>query len=102
IMHRTGKPLLALAALILVAGIVISGSSTVRTAPPDEQNVRVINSAAEAVPTIAQGTTAVSGTVGAQQSGQWIVGISGIPSVVVGNDGESPVQIRDVDNPARH
>ena len=62
--------------------------------------VLVTNTTAQAVPTSAQGTTAIAGTVQAQQNGTWNVGING--NVTVGNTASSPVLVRDVDNPARH
>jgi hypothetical protein len=69
-----------------------------RTAPTlQDKGVRVINTPAEAVPTVAQGTTTVAGTVGisgnantvslqsnlvrSQQEGPWTVGLSGTPTV---------------------
>ena len=67
----------------LVAGIVLGTSapaiaSTIR-------DVLVVNTTAQPVPVAPQGTTSVAGTVSAQQSGSWTVGISGTPGVVVTN-----------------
>jgi hypothetical protein len=47
------------------------------------QNVLVVNSTTAPVPTLAQGTTTVAGTVNANatQSGTWNVGITGTPQV---------------------
>jgi hypothetical protein len=64
-------------------------------------NVKVANTSADPVPTLAQGTTTVAGTVQAQQSGSWDVGITGTPTFQVGNVANNPVPGRDVDNPAR-
>jgi hypothetical protein len=64
-------------------------------------NVKVANTSADPVPTLAQGTTTVAGTVQAQQSGSWDVGITGTPTFQVGNVANNPVLGRDVDNPAR-
>jgi hypothetical protein len=46
------------------------------------------------------GTTTVSGTVNATQSGAWNVGITGTPMVSVTNANKSLLLVRDVDNPA--
>jgi hypothetical protein len=64
-------------------------------------NVKVANTSADPVPTQAQGTTTIAGTVQAQQSGSWDVGITGTPTFKVGNTADSPVPSRDVDNPVR-
>lgn len=60
--------------------------------PPDK-DVRVINTASQAVPVVVQGPVA------AQQHGSWNVGIAGTPNVQVGNPAANPVLIRDVDRP---
>ena len=49
------------------------------------KDVLVVNDATRPVPVTLQGTTAVAGTVSAQQSGAWTVGISGTPGVLVNN-----------------
>jgi len=67
----------------LVAGIVLGTS-----APAIASSIRdvlVVNTTARPVPVAPQGTTAVAGTVSAQQSGSWTVGISGTPGVTVTN-----------------
>lgn len=72
-----------------------------------DKDVRVINTAAEPVPVIAQGTTNIAGnvsiantpTVNSKQSGAWNVGITGTPTVEVGNEASNPVLTRDVDRP---
>ncbi|MGH9788793.1 MAG: hypothetical protein ACRD4U_08855 [Candidatus Acidiferrales bacterium] len=72
------------------------------------QQVFVTNTAANPVPTAAQGTTPVSGAVQAQQSGVWMVDINGTPtvalaggsSILVDNNAMNPVFVRDRDNPA--
>jgi hypothetical protein len=66
--------------------------------PPDK-DVKVINTPAEAVPVAVQGTTTVAGTVNTKQSGAWNVGITGTPTVEVGNEAGNPVLMRDVDRP---
>jgi len=60
-----------------------------------DKDVRVINTPAEAVPVAVQN----SPTVKAQQDGAWNVGITGTPTVQVGNSETTPVLIRDVDRP---
>jgi hypothetical protein len=89
---------------------------------PPPQDVLVVNTPSQPVPTAAQGTTAVTGNVGitgtpnvnvtnsptvqAQQSGPWTVGISGTPTVNIGNSptvqvassASNPVFVRDVNN----
>jgi hypothetical protein len=53
--------------------------------PNTASNVIVSNTTAQPVPTVAQGTTAVSGSVSAAQQGAWSVGITGTPSVTIAN-----------------
>jgi hypothetical protein len=48
-------------------------------------DVLVVNDATKPVPVTLQGSTAIAGTVSAQQSGAWTVGISGTPGVLVNN-----------------
>jgi hypothetical protein len=62
--------------------------------PPDK-DVRVINTATEAVPVSVQGTP----TVKAVQQGPWNVAIAGTPAVSVSNSEGNPLSIRDVDRP---
>lgn len=91
--------------LLLIGAFLFSISTTGHSAPPADKDVRVINTPTEAVPTIAQGTTNIAGgvsitntpTVNAQQSGAWNVGLTGSPTVQVGNPLSNPVLIRDVD-----
>lgn len=49
------------------------------------KEVLVVNSTSQPVPVALQGTAAIAGTVAAQQSGTWTVGISGTPGVLVTN-----------------
>jgi hypothetical protein len=58
--------------------------------PPDGLAVRIVNP----VPVPVTGSTTVSGTIAATQSGSWTVGIGG-------NSASSPLFTRDADNPAR-
>src|SRR5437870_2121818 len=75
----------------------------------DLKSVRVVNTTSDPVPTHAQGTTTIAGTVGFDPKNN-LVGLapgSGVcinPScntVQVGNAADSPVLVRDVDNCAR-
>ncbi len=84
---------------ILAGSLVLSGSFTSSAKAPDDVNV--VNTPGNPVPTKAQGTTAIAGTVQAQQSGNWNVGITGTPTVSIGNTAAAPVLVRDVENPAR-
>jgi hypothetical protein len=88
---------IAVAFVFLIGGFLLTSSTTTHGAPPPDKDVRVINTTAEPVPTVAQGTTAVSGTVQAQQNGTWNVGIVGMPVVKIGSDPENPIYVRDVD-----
>ena len=54
---------------------------SVTQAAAGPSSVRVINSTAEPVPTVAQGSTKVHGTVEATQSGPWSVSLAGNPEV---------------------
>jgi len=102
-----GYILTAIGVVIVCCGFVLSVPNTGHSAPAPDKDVRVINSPTEAVPTIAQGTTNVAGavsvtntpTVNAQQSGAWNVGLTGSPTVQVGNTAGNPVLVRDVDRP---
>ena len=92
---------LAIIGLAILSGsLVLSGSFTSSAKNPDD--VTVVNTPGNPVPTQAQGTTAIAGTVQAQQSGNWTVGITGTPTFNVGNTAANAVLTRDVDNPARH
>ena len=102
---------LAAGFVVLAGSLVLSSAYTSNAAPPaNAQDVRVVNTSANPVPTQALGTTAIAGnvsvtntpTVLAQQNGLWNVSISGTPSVEVGNPANAPVFVRNVDNPARH
>ncbi len=103
---------LAAAFAVLVGSLVLSGAYTSNAAPPPAgaQDVKVVNTSANPVPTQAQGTTDIAGivsvtntpTVLAKQGGPWNVGISGTPTVQIDNAANAPVFVREVDNPARH
>ncbi len=88
---------IAVAFVFLIGAFWLTSLNTTHGAPPPDKEVKVINTTAEPVPTVAQGTTAVSGTLQAQQSGAWNVGIVGMPVVKVGSDAANPIYVRDVD-----
>jgi len=89
--------------ILFVSVIALSLPQTGHSNVAIDKDVRVINTPAEPIPVVAQGTTnvAVSNTptVNAKQSGAWSVGITGTPTVQVGNSGTNPVLTRDVDRP---
>src|SRR5262249_59085440 len=73
--------LTAVGVAVLVGSFMLSGAYTSSAAPPPAtQDVRVVNTTTNPVPTLAQGTTNVAGTGQAAQSGAWNVGISGTPT----------------------
>ncbi len=117
-MKRAKNYFLVVAALATATlTVVLTDAGQVAAQAVKTQFVKVINTTDEPVPTLAQGTTNVAGTVGitgtptvnAQQSGSWTVGITGTPtvglaggsSILVDNNAANPVPVRDVDNPAR-
>src|SRR5215831_11311401 len=95
--------LTAVGVAVLVGSFMLSGAYTSSAAPPPgTQDVRVVNTATNPVPTLAQGTTNIAGTVQAAQSGSWNVGITGTPTFQVGNTAGNPVFVSDVNEPALH
>src|SRR5215813_973899 len=88
---------------VLAGSFVLSATYSSSAAPgPGNQGVIVENTATNPVPTLAQGTTNIAGTVQAAQSGSWNVGISGTPTFQVGNTASNPVFVSDVNEPALH
>jgi len=80
-LSRVIAPAVGLGALVV--GIFVGTS-----APAIADSIRevlVVNTTSQPVPVAPQGTTTVAGTVSAQQSGSWTVGISGTPGVTVSN-----------------
>jgi hypothetical protein len=72
---------------VLATAVALNTTSSLHATPPSStQDVRVVNAAAQPVPTTAVGTTSVSGAVGASQSGAWSVGITGTPSVALARE----------------
>jgi hypothetical protein len=87
---------IAIAFVFLISAVLLTSITSTHGAPPADKDVKVINTTAEPVPTVAQGTTAVSRTVQAQQNGAWNVGIVGMPVVKIGSDPANPIYVRDV------
>jgi hypothetical protein len=89
--------------ILFVSVIALSLPQKGHSSFPPDKDVLVINTPAQAVPVVAQGTTNVAvqniPAVNSKQSGAWNVGIIGTPSVEVGNDDANPVLIRNVDRP---
>lgn len=113
-MNKFRNYLLAASGLaVLVGSLVLTGSHGSQaqgrgqsikpeTKTPDE--VVIVNTTAQPVPTAAQGTTNIAGTVQAQQSGDWNVGISGTPTVTLAPDtlvDTNTLVVADLDNPSR-
>jgi hypothetical protein len=75
--HRT---FLALGAVTAVAAVVFQSGTPLQAAPPPDRDVIIVNTPANPVPVTGEitvnGSTSVSGTVAASQSGTWTVGIS--------------------------
>ena len=97
----------ATAALIVASLPMRNGAVSAAPPTPPASPVFVTNSgAAQAIPTAAQGTTLVSGDVGisgtptVKLAAGSSVGIDG--SVQVGNNVQTPLFVRDVDNGARN
>lgn len=88
--------------IVVTLAIAILGLSFLLSAPraseaaPSDKDVVVVNTPADPVP------VSVQGTVQSAQNGAWNVGLTGTPTVQVGNAANAPVLVRDVDNPARH
>ena len=93
----------SLGLILFVSAIAFSLPQTGHSSLPPDKDVKVINTSAEAIPVVAQGTTNVAvqnvPTVKAQQNGAWNVAIAGTPTVEVGNNTANPVFVRDVDRP---
>lgn len=81
--HRT---LVAFAAVTAVSVVAFQSSTPLQASPPPDKDVFVINTGANPVPVTGEitvnGSTSVSGTVGAQQSGTWTVGIDSTHNTV--------------------
>jgi hypothetical protein len=89
--------------ILFVSVIALSLPQSGHSSVAADKDVKVVNSSAESIPVIAQGTTNVAvqntPTVKAQQNGAWNVGIAGTPTVQLDDSATNPVFIRDVDRP---
>ena len=94
-MKRTKSYFIATAIVAVLVGLLALSGGHTSQAAPGAQDVNVVNPTDRPVPTRAQGTTAVAGTVQAQQGGSWNVAITGTPTFQVGNTADNPVWIRD-------
>lgn len=81
-MNRLKRYALAAAAIAMLVGAIALFQPAVSHGD-STKDVRVINTPAEPVPVSLQGTVGISGTVQAQQSGVWNVGINGTPTVAI-------------------
>jgi hypothetical protein len=85
----------SLVSFSVVAAIVLAASPALAQGGPNKtSNVQVVNTAAEPVPTVAQGTTNVEGTVNIGNTPN--VNVVGLPAVQIGNDPSAPVPVQDV------
>jgi hypothetical protein len=85
--------IVALALGVLIGSLVLGGALAGHAAPDlPPQNVNVVNTTSNPVPTQAVGTTSVAGNVSVVNQ----------PTVKIGNNAATPVLVRDLDNPARH
>lgn len=101
---------------ILLLTLALANADWVLAQASKVTQVFVTNTAASPVPTLAQGTTTVGGTVNAAQSGPWDVGLTGTPNVNVASmptvnaqqsgvwmvDVNGIALVRDVDHAARN
>jgi len=93
--------LIATTAIALLAGTITLSLPRAGNANPSiDENVKVVNTSSSPVPVLLQGPGGL--TVQAQQSGSWNVGISGTPTVIVGNNAQAPLFVRNVDEPGRN
>src|SRR5215831_20547904 len=84
-MQTLRNKLIAFAALVVLAAVgslMNSHQAAAQQGPPTGLAVNIVNP----LPVPVTGSTTVSGTVGATQSGNWNVGILGTPAVTVANN----------------
>jgi len=87
----------ATAIALLIGTITLSLPRAGKANASIDANVKVINTSTSPVPVLLQGQGGL--TVQAQQSGSWNVGISGTPTVTVGN---STLFVANLDEPGRN
>jgi hypothetical protein len=85
--------------LLAIAGTIMNSHQAKAQGPPGGLAVNIVNP----LPVPVTGSTTVSGTVAATQSGAWNVGITGTPNVNVTNPATAPVLALDISKSAsRH
>jgi hypothetical protein len=87
----------ALIAGLAVIGYLMNSQQAVAQGPPGGLAVNIVNP----VPVPVTGSTTVSGSVAAMQSGAWNVGINGTPNVNVTNPATAPALFLNVNDPGR-
>jgi hypothetical protein len=98
-MKRFKNHLIAVAVLSVLAiiGTIMNSHQAKAQGPPGGLAVNIVNP----LPVPVTGSTTVSGTVAATQSGAWNVGITGTPNVNVTNPATAPVLFLNVNDPGR-
>jgi hypothetical protein len=83
--------------VLAIIGTIMNSHQAVAQGPPGGMAVRIV----DPLPVPITGSTTVSGTVAATQSGLWNVGINGTPNVNVTNPATAPVLFLNVNDPGR-
>jgi hypothetical protein len=98
-MKRFKNHLIAVAVLSVLAiiGTIMNSHQAKAQGPPGGLAVNIVNP----LPVPVTGSTTVSGTIAATQSGAWNVGITGTPNVNVTNPATAPVLSLNVNDPGR-
>jgi hypothetical protein len=98
-MNRFKNQLIVAAVLSVLAiiGTIMNSQQAVAQGPPGGMAVRIV----DPLPVPITGSTTVSGTVAATQSGGWSVGINGTPNVNVTNPATAPVLSLNLSDPGR-
>jgi hypothetical protein len=87
----------AVLSVLAVVGTIMNSHQAEAQGPPGGMSVNIVNPS----PVPVTGSTTVSGTVAATQSGSWNVGITGTPKVNVTNSATAPVLSLNVNDPGR-
>jgi hypothetical protein len=98
-MQTLRNKVIASAAVVILAavGFLMNSHQAAAQGPPDGLAVKIVNP----LPVPVTGSTSVSGTVAATQSGAWNVSVTGTPSVQVTNPATAPVLFLNVNDPGR-
>jgi len=101
-MSHFGKRVITLVGVATLVGVfLLTNANPGKSAPqPATQNVLVANTAATPIPTVAQGTTSISGNVGI--SGTPVVGLASGATVAVTNSASKPLFVTNVDAQVVH